>query len=281
MVLFYKYPIEGRMVTDFWTKLPRTATLQGIFFSMMVSLFFYSIFIIKSKKEKFLKFLLIGCIIFSIIATLNTATRTLIYISILVFIINIIIYFYLSKKNFKKIIKLIILLGIILNIIIIIYNTDTFGLKTAIENTQLYKREVLLQSSGYKDERFKSYTEILSGIYLYPMGGRKIDITLKYAHNLWLDTALVVGIIPFINLIIYTILTLFTIIYFLKNKYISEKNKYLITSVYSALIINFMVEPILEGIPHIFILSVIINGITNKYIILTKHEIKNKLFVKE
>ena len=62
----------------------------------------------------------------------------------------------------------------------------------------------------------------------------------------------------------YTIGTIKTLIRFLKSKFIQNNIKYIILSIYFGLTLNFMTEPILDGVPYMFVMMCILNGVTKK-----------------
>lgn len=99
----------------------------------------------------------------------------------------------------------------------------------------------------------------------YPYGGSKI-LQGNYAHNLWIDTINTVGIIPFYLITLYSILTMLNLIKLIKNNNIKDDIKHLLFSIYLGLSINFMLEPILEGVPYLFATMCIINGLTDRYL---------------
>lgn len=263
MFLFFSNGITSRSVPDIWLGTPIAATLQGIFFTCVCSLLFYSIYIIKSKKNKVIVLL---SILFSIYSSLRTASRTLLVITIVTFICNVIIYMYINKIRFNKIFKLIISVFLIISTIIVIYKFNIFNLKDFYEGSEFYNRI----NSDYittlsEDPRYEMYKKTIIGIYDNPIGGDRID-GVRYAHNLWLDVGKKVGIIPFTLLILYTVMTLITMIKIIRNNNIEIKFKYLFASIYISMILNFMVEPILEGFPYIFTIMCIFNGATRYYL---------------
>lgn len=268
MTKFNSNEINVRIINDFWSGTERTATLQGVYFTMAVSLLFYCLFILRIKRNYILKPILLISIILSILSTLNTASRTLFLILAISFIANIILYGYLNKNNIKNILKILLIICISVIVGLTIYFTNFLGIKDSLEKSPLYKRQEIIEETGYKEPRFNMYKEVISQLNKSPLGGKKIEISLKYAHNLWLDVALMVGVIPFVLIIIYSFITLKTLLAYINSKKVEMNDKYVIFSVYIGLTMNFMVEPILEGIPQIFMIMVIMNALTKSHLIL-------------
>ena len=261
MNLYFQQGINGRTVPDIWLGYNRAATLQGILFTLICSLLFYALFICRKKYYKYL--IILGTII-SIYCTLQTASRTLLVISIICFIFNFLLYVYLNKDKRSKVIKMVIYILLFLCIIVIFYKFNILNIKSIYKESPLYERmkyDVGTVSLG-EDPRLKMSKAVFIIMFKYPFGGNKIT-EISYAHNLWLDSAKTVGIIPFFLLMTYTLFTIITMFKLLNHKYVQSEYKYILFSIYVSLMINFMVEPILEGMPNIFIIMCIINGITN------------------
>ena len=251
--------IVERDVPDFWTNITINATLQNIFYTMIVSLLFYAIFI---ERNRLLKIVIMGCIMFSIVASIKTATRTSIYILGIVFIASIILTMYLKRNKQLKLINFIFLLSTVAIVAYFGYENNFLGIKSYYENSQLYIR------MGSKQNNLRTDTQIyiLKNLLTYPLGGNKLILpnNMAYAHNLWLDVVFKVGIIPFILLITYSVKTSLTVLEIVKSKKISEEIKYIIFAVFIASNLNFATEPILDGAFQFFSYFCMINGATKR-----------------
>lgn len=250
----------GRLIYDFWGNYPLKVTLQNTLFTLITSLLFYILFIEKKLLNKIL-FLII--IISSIACSIDSASRTLLIITFLVFIANLFLYLYCYRKKISKYLKIIVLISIIVVLAFIFYQNDFLGIQTMYKSSMLYQRSLRQSLSIEGDPRFMYYFLSLEHIFRYPLGG--VDFPdFSYAHNMWLDVGGVGGIIPLIFLIIYSIQTIITLIRLIHNSKISIDVKFIIFSVFMALNINFMVEPIIQGTPYLFIFMCLINGTTYK-----------------
>ncbi|KWX87462.1 hypothetical protein AMQ83_12970 [Paenibacillus riograndensis] len=98
-----------------------------------------------------------------------------------------------------------------------------------------------------------------------------MDIGLNYAHNLWLDVLYSTGIIPFFLLAIFTMLCIKNVVYISKRRNVNKLFIFVIISVYAGYLLNFMVEPILEGVPYMFLSFCLLNGMIKKYFDLNKN----------
>lgn len=84
---------------------------------------------------------------------------------------------------------------------------------------------------------------------------------LQYCHNVWLDIANASGLIPFFLMIIYTIVSCIDIINFLRNPYFKNLLKYIISGLYFAFVVYYMVEPALMADVKFFVPWTYINGL--------------------
>lgn len=86
---------------------------------------------------------------------------------------------------------------------------------------------------------------------------------VPYAHNLWLDTARVAGIIPMFLLIIITIYFIGSIWRTYKQKMFDSDYRSIIVTIGIVLFIYMNTEPILEGAPMLFAFFSILLGVYN------------------
>ena len=244
---------QERNTIDIWTKVARSATLQATMLTMLMGSSFFSFFILKNKLHRLI---ITICIILSLLYNLVLGTRTLIIVSIVSFILSEItfIVFYIKKgdivlKNAKILVKAII-------IILVIYSSNFMGIREKIEDTKLLRRINKPYSTQEADSnRVETMILAFNNILDYSMGGNTEKVgDLKYIHNMWLDVANQAGIIPFTLLILFTSISLFYLIKTLKSQEFSAEFKIFLVGIYSAVLLNMAVEPIIQGEPLFFIM---------------------------
>ncbi len=195
-----------------------------------------------NAKEKTYKFLLIIISILSIIGTIHLINRS----GLVIAFISIV---FLLVKNIKTIsrAKLFILFAILIAFIIIylmplLESLDIIDSYVGREDLEGYETS----SAGGRTER---WIEGINVLLSNPFGGGFFKDGVRfYAHNLWIDTGEMVGIIPTLLLIIITVI-------FLKQNYKlilrNQNESNLIKSILLTLNIGFfltcMVEPIIEA----------------------------------
>ncbi len=243
---------NARYVNDIWTGNISSATLQSIYFTMAIG---FSVGLLYGKKfiNKMLGVLVIAVALSN---ALLTSTRTPLVMIAIILVAALLIN---KKISVLKRIGVIAVAGIIA---IVIYNNDIFNVKTIFEQSNLADRltadkfeEGFFSSIG-RTERAMSVWESLID---HPFGNPE----LTYAHNLWLDVARLAGIIPFVMLIIYSVSTISTLVKFNRYTDCDEGTKKLFNLVYITVLVNFLTEPILEGVPFIFAAFCVLNGAVN------------------
>lgn len=260
--------VVNRLVPDFWTGVAMNATLQGVYFTLVISISFYAIFYCKNIL---LKILILGGSIYGILGAIRTASRTPIVIFIVTFLVSILLNVFFNKKNIRKIIIMVVVLLIIGIILIQTYNADVAGIKTNFENSEFFQRmELLDEDVGNQESRLDAQIYVLSHMLDEPLGGHRLTLPngIAYAHNLWLDVICRAGIFPFIILICYTIISIINLIRFIKNMNICVGDKILITSSICGAYANFMVEPIIEGAFFFLAYVIMLNGAIKKWLLM-------------
>lgn len=249
--------IAGRQYQDIYGG-TISATLQNLFFVLNIALFFYFIF-----YEKDLKIKIIGILsgLFGIYGTILNASRTLLYLFVIIFAICSLIHLILKHGKTSGFLKIIMYACILIIFVNLILWLDLFGINEWFSNTALGQREISSNSdsSFSQNLRWTYAFDILKLLPRYPFGNIPYE---HYAHNLWLDIAKETGIIPFVLYILFVIISLKEVIkYLFKLNKCSEKIIFIISIVVPYILV-FFTEPIMIGAPMIFsTYSFIIGGI--------------------
>jgi hypothetical protein len=264
----FSYFFSGqRLFLDIWTRDIYTATLQGTFYTLIASHLFYSLVI--RKENLTISNLYIVMIGIAILISILMGNRTLLIIVMTVFIGSYLVYFWLEKKRVMKMRLFIYLIGLI-SIIYLLYAVNIFGLKTIVEKSLFLQR--LSNSDIKSNPRFTAYMLALRQMFVYPMGGYKMYLGgVSYAHNLWLDVLYATGIIPFIFLILFSISVLINLYKVMKINALPISFRLLMFGIYAGYLLNFMVEPILEGVPQMFLSFCLISGMLSKFYVFQKN----------
>lgn len=231
----------GRNVINFWGSGFMSATALTAFLSLsLVSL--TAVFIKDIAKP--IRIILLFLFTASAYAAFQTSSRTgvlLIAISLFITI------FFKEKMNTKRIIRIFLFLGIIV-ILAFLYLSDAFGIKSYIESSLLYER---LVTSDTDMSRTDAWISVISNLTRYPLGGKGVDLSVGYAHNMWLDVAYEGGFLPLIILLAFSIMALFTIVRMFRDKNPLYFKK-IVALMLTAFVTIFMLEPVLEGLTAYF-----------------------------
>lgn len=181
------------------------------------------------------------------------AGRTIIVMLLLALSISY-IYSLFSGLNTKDKLHKIIKLFLIILIIGVAYRFNFFNIKTIFEKSNLYYRFYgnFAQKMG-SDSRMGYKMQYLSYMIYFPFGGNHIlNFTGKYAHDLYLDTYDEAGIFALIAVMFYIIKTSFNLVNVQKSKTLNLQVKKMVLCIYIVMYIEFMLEPILVGVPWVF-----------------------------
>lgn len=229
------------------------ATGLGIYVALGISL--SGLLFIKTNV--FIKTLNALIFIFSLYSSISLANRTGLIIALLSVIL---IYFLQMRLNsIRSNLKIAFYFISQCMLLFLLFNWNVFNVKTFWLQSNVVKRfnDVTLSSNP----RFITWSEAFRGVFSNPLGGKQSQLSLGYAHNLWLDVGWTTGLFPFILLVLFTLLTLKGYVQLLETDNISIYFKYLVTTMLCGFLLTFMVEPILEANMFFFCAFCFVSGI--------------------
>lgn len=235
--------IERSMINIWGGQL--TATLQNLLFIPIISLLFYGIYILKDKKKKIL--IIVACVI-AMYGSIVSASRTLLYLVLICFLINMILTN--QKNHYEK-------NGILVSVLILIiglavaYEVNLFGIRLWVESSSLGERlatGISTNDSLIENIRWTMSLEVLSELPSHPFGNITV---VNYAHNLFLDIAKYTGIIPAVGLFLWSIAEIVKHFFYTLGNFSDEWDAILF-SMATGFMITFFLEPVLDGLPIIF-----------------------------
>lgn len=238
-------------LTDFFSGNIRAATGSGSINTLIFSLIIYFIFIEERKRFK------IAAIFFWIISVLYAlllGNRTQFVIILIVFVVSLVLYFG-EKRDLWMILKVTMIVMLVIGIVVILYDTNKFGIKTMVDSSNLMIR-IKTDTTGADEYRFSSIAKGLDNLFEHPLGGMQ---DTSYYHNMWLDIGRVAGILPFMIMVVYSVIINSHAIRIFRLCQV-DWFRYLILCVYLGIQINFFTEPILEGNIEYFLFFCVING---------------------
>ncbi|WP_079528153.1 O-antigen ligase family protein [Halobacillus hunanensis] len=253
--------LGGRIVLDLWGSGEVNATILNASLSLGLSLLpllLNNSSMGSSLKYQFkFKLLCLLSFVVSFYTIFSLGNRTGIVIVIFSFLT---VYLFVEKNNRKRFSKAISLFFITI-IGYLLYSLNIFSIKSIWEGSLIFNRLSSRQLS--ENPRIDAWINVFIGTFEHPLGGRETNIHLGFAHNLWLDVAYDAGIIPFILLILFTFISLFSIYKFLKSDF-TLIFKSLILAMCIAFFITFSLEPILQGLITYFTSFCFVIGILQR-----------------
>lgn len=233
----------ARRYYSIWTGEYIAVTLIGLLSSGIIGYSFYGIFI---NKNKIIKLLSALGIVLTIAINLFTATRTPIVLIAICYLFMFLVWFEGSNTNNK--LKKLITAVLLLLIAVALYHFNVMGIRTYIEGSALFER---MSESGIQSSRSDLFITFLHGLFLYPLGGRRMSAVVgKLPHNFIQEAGDAFGIIAFIVLLAFFIMFLVDLF-----KVIRKRNKedyhYLLISFCFTLFVQTCLEPIISGYPMI------------------------------
>ena len=111
----------------------------------------------------------------------------------------------------------------------------------------IYERFI---KEGFSTPRFEIWYNMLCSIFDFPMGGRDSRINLlrtSYAHNIWLDTAFDVGLIPFLLLLIFHWKQFSSLVRVVFSIYTPAILSCCLICIFGAILMAFMASPVMQG----------------------------------
>lgn len=244
---------------DFWSGQFRAATGSGFLNTMILSIILYSLLL---EKRKWVQAILIIGTVISGLYMFMLGTRTQMYICIIVFVLTLLMYNY-EKNRQLWLLRSLGVLAAIAAILLLLYSLNFLGVRDTVDYSNLIAR--FQEGTGIhhsNSERTKQFLEGIYSIVAHPFGGQRKTF---YYHNMWLDIGRISGIVPLVFALIYSIRTFLNMLKIFRDKSNDMGLRYLLVSVYTGVILNFFVEPVLEGLLNFFLAFCMINGIVDCY----------------
>lgn len=251
----------GRNTTDIWTGEVFSATGQAALSCLMLGL---SVAMILLPAKRSGRVLGIAALILMFSYNLILATRTMFVIVAAVFMVGSIYYLKNTKNISQRARTAYIVLTIVFAFIVIfiaLVSANIFGLQSLIFESNLFERFAGFSYSELLDsDRLGRKMFYIRNMFRYPFGGFNMRRSFGYAHDLLLDAYDEYGALSLILLIMILIKGIKNLITFCKNDRIAMPYRISFLCVYTAVLLEFCVEPIFAGMPWLFVCYSLING---------------------
>lgn len=246
-----------RLMYSIWTGEYIAVTLIGLLSAVLIGYSFYGVIVCKNK---WIKAISIFSIILTIAVNFSSATRTPIFLMVIIW--TIMSCFYFAKIDRAQKIKIIFGTSLIGIVTFIIYSLDAFGLKRYIQSSALYTR---LYNEGMETSRWDIMWDYWELMPHHLMGGSNIKSEVGIeAHNYLQQAYDMYGVVAFIMMILITIHFMRNVI-ILVGRIKDLECIILVLGVFTALFIQCCCEPVLTGYPICFWLLMLIDGIMSAF----------------
>lgn len=270
--VWYELWGEGfRYWKTYWVDQLLPATQHVVWCVPIIAMVFYGGCCLGKKRVIGIGFVVAG--LWMVYFSWITKSRAAVMIFGLVLGVNIVLFFWMNRKK-KQIRRLFwCLLGVIPVFAILLtvaYTSNMYGVQDLFASVEWSRGGGILNNVRFRAQRL-----VLSQLFLYPHGGRQMDLAgLNYAHNVWLDMANASGLLPFTLIVLYTILTIKDMVLLIGRNTIPQENKYLLVSVYSAFLLYYFVEPALDANIMYWAIGCLVAGVIRGSLVGTKPSVR-------
>lgn len=247
----------GRNTNDIWTGASMAATLQASLACLMLGL---SVALILAPTRKIQRYIGFICLFVILFYDLILACRTMFVMLFILFLIGII---YVQRKLDTRSKKFKFYAGIVIVLLLlaIIYHYNIAGIQDYINQSNLFNRFGQNQNSILADkDRFSNKLTFLINGYKFLFGGLNLRSQFGYAHDLLLDGFDEYGIFAMILLVCILIYGIIEFLKLIKSNAYSTEFKLTLICIYTVMLIEFCIEPILDGMSWFFGLYCLLNG---------------------
>lgn len=232
-----------RNTIDVWSGKIMSATGQAALATIAIGIFIALFFIDKRKNVRVIAILSLAIIF---LYNLVLAGRTLVILSVIIFVIAFV--FTMKTEGINQRHSIIAMLLLLCTMIIIVYTQDVFEIRSMILGSNLSKRISVLQVA--RRGRIQYKLEYIALMLDYPWGGNRIrDIVGMYAHDLYLDVYSEGGLFPWFLICMAVFISICKKVKFIRYKNNGNGLKLMIICVEISILAMFWIEPIVQGMP--------------------------------
>lgn len=258
LMIYYAFQ---RQSVDFWRGEQISVTVTGMFFTFATGLSIGALF---SKTRKKTKVMAVATLAACIAATVFFANRTLLVVIAIMLVGYVAATLLSSQYSAAKKALLLTALCALLVVLLSAFIFNWFGIADKIMSLKLIQR--MDEEEGGRLNVWKLFFQD-NAFIRYPMGGSMIGKSsgMSYLHNLWLDVYNSTGVLPFIMIVIFTVM-MFARYWIFRRQMLLHGRRVdctCITAMFIATALNCMVEPIIEANPYYFLIVLMFMGAMN------------------
>lgn len=249
-------PFPGaRVMYKYWDHTQMAVTLGGLLLSMAIGI---SLGQLTTRTSGWKRLIWLAVLGVSIFFSFTWAHRTTVAIIGVVLMCNALAF--LFAMNIPPVRKFALLAGFVLltAIGVLCLALDVGGCWSWLKGQWLFQR-LTDENVANSLSRLTIWDYFFQQWLLYPFGGRQFGIAAAYVHNMWLDVYYLCGILPFLALVIATVIMLHNLIRY-RRLHPRSRTTHILSNCYLSAFLAFMVEPVMSGYPYIFLAMVLVSG---------------------
>ncbi len=250
----------GRNTNDIWSKDVRAATGQAALACVPVG-WCISSFLNNSGIKKRIP-AVVGLVVI-LMYNLVLSTRTVFLMLLIVAVVAVIYLIVAGDKAQKKTYTLLTVL-VVLVLVVVGYQANVFNIQDYFEESEFYKRFFAKSSTQdiSEDSRMDNKLRYFNYMFVYMWGGDYIRRRVGgYAHDLFLDIYNDAGILAFIATIMMVWGSARILLRLLKNKKVRFETRMTMLCIFTAIYMEFMIEPIFAGEPVLLMMFCFLYGV--------------------
>ncbi len=239
--------VAERNMIDFWTRTTLSATGQATMACMIVAV---SVAFLFMSNGKTVKVFMVAILVSVLYYNLKLAGRTLLVLMAVALLVAFVMKLAVSESRAARM-RLIAGIVAAALIIMIVFLTNAFNLQNVIEESNFYDRFYGKNAMGIsEDGRFDKKLQYISVMLDHPFGGGNIRARVgSYAHDIILDTYDEGGLFAMIAILLMLLDMIIKCARIIRGKRITGDCKILTATFLTVIMLEFMVEPILQGMP--------------------------------
>lgn len=247
----------GRNTIDIWSGQVMAATGQNALACLMLGFACAMLFL---PQKKWQRWAAVAIISLMLVYNLVLSCRTMLVILCLLLIVGM-AYPKQNTRYGAQLLKYIALFALLSAAVMALYALNIAGFRDYIQNSALYLRfNGSVTSLTDNESRANAKMIFISYMAKYPFGGCHMRRMYGYAHDLLLDGYDEYGVVVFVLLIVVLIIGIVQLYTLLRRTDYTESFKLSLLLIYCAVLLEFMVEPIIEGMPWLLACYCLING---------------------
>ncbi len=254
---------DSRNTIDFWTGTPLSATCQAAMACLMVAVAIAVLYTTPRMSQRIGALIVILSIF---MYNLVLSGRTLIFIAVFV-ALGCLAFLWLTDSGRRTKLRPVAVILCLAVGIYIVLSRNMFGVQEKLLSSNLVQRFLnasneKIFTSGRGDSKIFYVENFRSSLW----GGQKIrQLCGSYAHDLYLDTYDEAGIVALLAVAIFVVRSSLCAFRFIRDTRVEIITRAIILAVFLASLLEFMVEPILQGTPWLFAMFCFICGLIKSF----------------